>query len=73
MKTITENIAAVKELLAEVKNHCMCFRFIEDPQHYLVQFPAGYQVDGVRVTKVNGKKWALEKALEKMELYWKAA
>lgn len=73
MKTIVENIAAVKELLDAVKGHCMCFQFIEDSQHYLIQFPAGYQADGLRVTKVNGKKWALEKALEKMELYWQTA
>lgn len=65
-----QNAQRLSGLIEEVKNHCMCFRFFDRPTAYEVQFPAGYQVDGVRVSKGLGKIRALEKALEKMELYW---
>jgi hypothetical protein len=69
--SVQENVIKYKETLNAVKSHHMCLKFTEDKTHFLIYFPAGFQLDGVRVSKGLGKTVALEKALEKMELCWK--
>lgn len=70
MGTVQENISEVKELEKQVNEHCMCLRFSQDKEHYLVLFPVGYQLGGVRVSKGMGKIKALKTVLEKMEAAW---
>ena len=68
---IVERKAALETALEAVKAHCMCSRFEESADHYLVYFPAGdFEVGGVRASKGMGKIKALETMLEKMEFYW---
>lgn len=67
---IGQNIRRVEDLTRQVKGHAMCLQFTEDRAVYLVRFPEGYRIDGVRVSKGLGKIKALEILLEKMELYW---
>ena len=68
---VLENISQLNGVLEQVKTHCMCLYFHDNPSDYTVQFPAGYQVDGCRVSKGMGKIKALETMIDKMNLYWK--
>jgi hypothetical protein len=68
--TIHYNMAAAAEVRSKLVAHCMTANLEETPDHILVYFPPGYQLDGVRVSMANGKKWAYEKALEKAEQTW---
>ena len=63
-----KNLSIAKQVLA---SHPMAFKVIESPAHLTVYFPAGYQLDGVRVSMSNGKLWAYGKALDKAEQVWK--
>jgi hypothetical protein len=70
MKAICENIDNLDNALRSVKNHCMCYRFTENESQYLVTFPAGYQIDGVRASKAIGKIEALRRIFDTMERAW---
>ena len=72
MSNVQENIAKVKLLIDEVKDHCMCAKFQDVGGAFIVIYPYGdFPVDGVRVGYLtNGKAWALKKMLEKMEKHW---
>lgn len=71
--SIQDNVAALSAALARVKDHPMCAKFSETEGHFLILFPPGFRLDGVRVAKAMGKALALDAALAKMELYWKLA
>ena len=73
MPTIQENIARVDRGRRLVKEHCMAARVEEHRTHVLVIFPPGYFPDGVRVTTANGKAWAYDQALIRMERAWQEA
>lgn len=68
---VQANIKKLKEIKAEVKNHCLCLDFKEDKNYYIVIFPKGYRLDGVRASKALGKIKALTRILEIMESTWK--
>ena len=70
MKTIQENLAAVESAKEVVCKHPMCLRFIEDRDTYLVLYPEGYQLDGVRASKSIGRAKALAKMHDAMERHW---
>ncbi len=73
MGSVQENIKAAEQAVRSVQEHCMCAKMERNRTHLLVLFPPGYGLDGVRVTTVNGVKWACEQALARMERTWKAA
>lgn len=70
--SIQENITKVKIALENVKAHCMCLKLEDDGARFTVIYPNGdFQVHGTRVSyRENGKLWALNKLLEKMEQHW---
>lgn len=67
---IRERINKIEELKREIKSHCMCFTFKETENHYLVIFPHGFSLDGVRAHKDLGKAESLSRILKKMEEIW---
>jgi hypothetical protein len=71
MQNVQENLANVNEALQEVRVHCMCAHFEEDPTHYRVLYPAGMCLDGAQISKGMGKAKALSLLLNVMERHWK--
>lgn len=67
---IRQHIDAAEAAMKAVHDHCMAHRVTLDKDYLIVIFPDGYQLDGVRVTRQNGVKWAAEQALRKMEQVW---
>lgn len=49
----------------------MCLTFKEDDTYYLIIFPKGYQIDGVRANHRSGKLKALKHCLNIMEKCWR--
>lgn len=72
MSIIAERTNEVAKLMAKVKDHCMCARFVDEGSSYLVIYPEGdFAVGGQRVRHdVGGKAKALEIMLSKMETHW---
>lgn len=71
MKTIKQNKAALKELLQEVQEHCMCALFEDNGAKFLVTYPPGMILGGVQATHAGcGKIVALERMLNAMERHW---
>lgn len=68
---IEERKATIGNLLEEVKTHPMCARFSEDKWVYVVFFPPGFSLDGMRGTKKDGKAKILQVMIDKMERIWK--
>lgn len=68
--TITERVAEIADLEAQVKAHCMCARFETDGTHFRVLYPPGYYPDGVQASKGLGKAEALRRLLSAMERHW---
>ena len=74
MKTVQFNIATLNETLANVKAHCMCAKFVEEPGRFIVMFPPGFTVDAAQMRFASegvSKAKALELLLVVMEKYWK--
>lgn len=69
--TVQRNISTIKKLKKEIREHCMCLRFKETPEYYLVIYPDGFYPEGTRVNKEGGKIIALERLLNAMERHWK--
>lgn len=68
---ISENNKKVKELKEKVKNHCMCYQFTESKTDFMVYYPNGMVVDGIRIAhSVDGKIKTLEKLLTYMDKHW---
>ena len=70
---ITQKVKAIGNLIEDIKNHCMCADFQDLKYHYLVIFPVGFQIDGVRISKGMGKIKALSVLLERLEREWKSS
>ena len=70
MSIIKERIQLITTLTKEVKEHCMCFELLEEESHYIVLYPEGFQLDGIRMAKVGGKANTLQKILDTMEQHW---
>jgi hypothetical protein len=49
MKTPQQNIDNINDLMEKIKNHPLCARFSDDVYYYMVIYPKGFQLDGVRV------------------------
>jgi len=74
METVRENVAALNAARAAVLAHCMCFKFTEQRDRFVVLFPEGYAVQGARMrfaAEGVSKRRALELLLATMEKYWK--
>ncbi len=72
MSIVQERTNEVSRLMALVKDHCMCRRFVDEGSSYLVIYPEGdFAVHGTRVSHGMGKANALQKLLEKMEMHWR--
>lgn len=69
---VKQHVTAVRTLLREVTEHCMCVNLTETKTHYFVTVPPGYRVDAVRVSKGAGKAIALRRMLVVLEREWKA-
>ena len=74
MQNVQENIEAYNAAKLDVSSHCMCVKFIEQKDRFIIIFPKGFQVDAAQmrfafqgVTKTK----ALQLLLNTMEKYWK--
>lgn len=67
---IQQRTDKVESLIKEIKDHPMCFDFIDQGSHYIVIYPDGFQLDGCRI-EITTKGETLEKLLNKIELHWK--
>jgi hypothetical protein len=65
-----ENVARVETLKAELNQHPMCARFVEDSGYYTVYYPEGMYPNGARAAHSMGKARALERLLVIMERHW---
>jgi len=74
MQNVQANITEYETAKHAVLEHCMCFKFVEEPGRFIVFFPAGYMVDAAQMRygeeKVTKTK-ALQLLLVSMEKYWK--
>lgn len=76
MKNVQENISILNDLLKQVKDHCMCYRLVDEGSHFMVYYNPyeTFCVDGVRVSyRYQSKASALRKLLEVMEDHWKSS
>lgn len=74
MSIIQDRTNEVNGLIAEVKDHHMCGKFVDEGSSYLVVYPYGdWPVDGTRVRHDVGKANALRKMIEKMEEHYVAS
>lgn len=58
------------ELEGAIKNHPMCFDFIQGENYCMVIYPRGMCFDGARVDITKGKAMAYELLLSAMERHW---
>lgn len=70
MQTVAENVSAASAAMEAVRAHPMAAKVSVDRSHLTVMYPQGFGLDGVRVTLANGKRWAAEQALTRMEREW---
>lgn len=69
--SVQKYTADVAEVMAAVKQHCMCATFEDLGGAYRVLYPCGFRLDGVQATyQMVGKKVALERMLNAMERHW---
>ena len=69
--SVQQNIANLNAAVKKMVEHPMHVRHEFGHGVLFVIMPAGYQVDAVRVSLDNGKLWAVEKAVAKMEQFWR--
>ncbi len=68
--TLQQRIEKVRSLENQVREHCMCVRFIVEGSHYTVIYPEGMKLGGAQIAKGNNKAKALKKLLNAMERHW---
>lgn len=70
-KTLVQKIEEYRAAEQAVKEHPLCFRFINDPHHFVVIFLEPISgINGVRVEKGGQKTKALNRLHEKLEKFW---
>lgn len=69
---IQENISEYSRLYQKLKNHPMAQHLLEDETHITMIFPTAIRgLNGVRVSKENGKIKAMIVLLQRAEKFWK--
>jgi len=74
MQNVQDNVKELEAAKAAVKQHCMCVKFIEEKDRFIVMFSKGYQVDAAQMRFASqgvSKTKALQLLLNTMEKYWK--
>ena len=61
---------AIADLIHRIKCHPMCADFHIRPDHYVVHYPAGFQLDGAQAVHTLSKTAALTRLLAAMERHW---
>lgn len=69
--SVQQNIANLNVAVQKMVEHPMHVRHEFRHDVLLAIMPDGYQVDAVRVSLANGKLRAVEKAVAKMEQFWR--
>ena len=77
MGNVAQNVRNVKELIQQVRLHPMAAKVEDDGRYLVVSYPAGdwpSGINGVRCAygsrKGEGKAWAHERVLARMEKDW---
>ena len=74
MQNVKANIEALNAAKLAVTSHCLCAKFIEEQDRFIVIFPRGFAVDAAQMRFASEgvtKTKALELLLNTMEKYWK--
>ena len=74
---VAANLKRIQELYDQVKAHPMCLKIKDDGTYIVITYPAGDWPSGVNgvqcaygIRKGEGKGWALQKVLDRMESDW---
>ncbi|MCK9234945.1 MAG: hypothetical protein M0P09_01360 [Acholeplasmataceae bacterium] len=72
MTSITERIALIEALTAELKSHPACAQFKDTGTRYQIMLPPGLHpyLDGIQASYITGKAKALGRLIAKAEQVW---
>lgn len=71
-KSLAQKIEEYRNAENAVKNHPLTFRFVNDPNHFLVIFSEPIRgIDSIRVEKGGQKTLALTRLHDKLEKFWR--
>lgn len=73
LPNVQKSIQALRDRIAEVKAHCLCFSFLEHPTCFVIMLPEGYGIDAIRAHFGKGlsKVGCLDRILNRLETIWK--